>query len=574
MSIATSAALYQERTGQVTSREVIDRCLDDLAQAKGRWRETPLAKRIELAEACLDGAVAATDRWVAEACRAKGIELGTPLEGEEMAAGPLATVRYLTLLIRSLRDIERTGEVKLPGKIDTTKTGQLRVQVFPTRGLYDSVLFAGFRADVWMQPGVTRDNLAKHSACYVRPESAPAGIALVLGAGNVSSIAPTDAFSKLFQEGKVVLLKMNPVNEYLGGIFAQAFIPLIEAGFLRIIYGGADVGTYAVEHELVDEVHITGSIFSHETIVWGPPGPDRERRKAEGAARLQKRITSELGNVTPWIVIPGPYSDRELTFQAENVAAMITNNASFNCIATKMLVTSRSWPQRQQFLDKIEAVLARIPRRRAYYPGAEERFTRFTGRKPEPGPQGTLPWTLVRDVTQDRDAHYFEEESFVCVCAETALDVASAEEFVDRVGDFVNDRLWGNLGAGLMVHPKFRRQPGNEERFQDLIARLRFGTVGINHWPAISYALMCTPWGGFPEGTLEDPKSGLGWVHNTYLLDAAQKTVIEGPLTMMPKPFWFPTHKTANILARKTVDLTYRPAWWKLPGLMLPALRG
>jgi acyl-CoA reductase-like NAD-dependent aldehyde dehydrogenase len=574
MSIATSASLYQERTGQITTREVIDRCLDDLAQAKDRWRVVPLAKRIELAQSCLEGAVAATERWVAEACRAKGIEPGTPLEGEEMAAGPLATVRYLTLLIRSLSDIERRGEVRLPGKIDTTKTGQLRVQVFPTRGLFDSVLFAGFRADVWMQPGVTRENFAKHTACYVRPESAPAGIALVLGAGNVSSIAPTDAFSKLFQEGKVVLLKMNPVNEYLGGIFAQAFAPLVEAGFLRIIYGGAEVGTYAVEHELVDEVHITGSIFSHETIVWGPPGPERERRKADGAARLQKRITSELGNVTPWIVVPGPYTDRELTFQAENVAAMITNNASFNCIATKMIVTSRNWPQRQQFLDKIDAVLSRIPRRRAYYPGAEERFTRFTGRQPEAGAPGTLPWTLVRDARPDRDPQFFEEESFVCVCAETALDAQSGEDFVDQVGDFVNDRLWGNLGAGVMVHPKFRRQPGNEDRFQNLVAQLRFGTIGINHWPAISYALMCTPWGGFPEGTLEDPKSGLGWVHNTYLLDAAQKTVIEGPLTMMPKPFWFPTHKTANILARKTVDLTHRPSVWKLPGLMLPALRG
>ena len=115
---------------------------------------------------------------------------------------------------------------------------------------------------------------------------------------------------------------MNPVNEYLGGIFAQAFVPLVEAGFLRIIYGGADVGTYAVEHELVDEVHITGSIFSHETIVWGPPGPDRERRKVEGACAAANRITSELGNVTPWIVVPWLYSDRELTFQAENVAAI------------------------------------------------------------------------------------------------------------------------------------------------------------------------------------------------------------------------------------------------------------
>ena len=446
MSIAPPAALYQERTAQVTPREVIDRCVNDLAEAKDRWRDTPLVKRIELARACLEGAIAASDRWIAEACRAKGIEPGTPLEGEETAAGPLATVRYLALLIRSLEDIERSGFVKLPGRVSTLKNGQVSVQVFPTRGVYDSVLFAGFRADVWMQPGVTRENLLQHIACYVKPGTVPSGIALVLGAGNVSSIPPTDAFTKLFQEGKVVLLKMNPVNEYLGGIFAQAFAPLIEAGLLRIIYGGSEVGTYAVEHPLVDEVHITGSVYSHETIVWGPPGPERDRRKAEGAVLLEKRITSELGNVTPWIVVPGPYSERELDFQAENVAAMITNNASFNCIATKMIVTSRAWPDRQRFLDKIEAVLARVPRRRAYYPGAEERFARFTGRKPEPGPQGTLPWTLVRDVNSTRDPQYFEEESFVCVCAETALDAATPEEFLERVPALVNDKLWGNLG--------------------------------------------------------------------------------------------------------------------------------
>jgi len=574
MSTATSAALYEERIAQVTPREVIDRCLDALVSSKDRWRDTPLVQRIALARRCLDGAKALSDQWIAEACRAKGIEPGTPLEAEETAAGPLATVRYLALLIRSLEDIERTGTVRLPGQIGTTHTGQLRVQVLPTRGFYDTVTFAGFRADVWMQPGVTRDNLANHMACYVRPGTAPAGVALVLGAGNVSSIAPTDAFSKLFQEGKVVLLKMNPVNEYAGGIFAQAFAPLVEAGFLRVIYGGADVGRYAVEHAQVDEVHITGSVYAHETIVWGPPGPERDRRKADGIAQLEKRITSELGNVTPWIVVPGPYSERELDFQAENVAAMIVNNASFNCIATKMIVTAREWADRQKFLDKIEAVLARIPRRRAYYPGAAERFARFTGIKPDDVPPGTLPWTLVRDVSPERDPHYFEEESFVCVCAETALEAATPEEFLERVPDFVNDRLWGNLGAGLMIHPSFRRQPGGVQRFEEALARLRFGTIAVNQWPGLGYALMCTPWGGFPEGTLEDPKSGLGWVHNTYLLDAAQKTVIEGPLTIAPKPFWFPTHRTAHILGRKVLDLTYQPAWWKVPGLLLPALRG
>ncbi|MFO0946572.1 MAG: hypothetical protein U1D30_11575 [Planctomycetota bacterium] len=60
--------------------------------------------------------------------------------------------------------------------------------------------------------------------------------------------------------------------------------------------------------------------------------------------------------------------------------------------------------------------------------------------------------------------------------------------------------------------------------FQRAICDLRFGTVGINYWSALAYAMMSPPWGGFPGGTLEDPKSGIGWVHNTYMLDRAEKS--------------------------------------------------
>ena len=321
-----------------------------------------------------------------------------------------------------------------------------------------------------MQPGVTRDNLNQHMACYVRPGTAPAGIALVLGAGNVSSIAPTDAFSKLFQEGKVVLLKMNPVNEYLGGIFSQAFAAprrgRVPAHHLWRRRGGhlcrrARIGRRSPYHRF--------DLFARDNRV----GPARTRARPPQGRRdwpdWKSAITSELGNVTPWIVVPGPYTDRELTFQAENVAAMITNNASFNCIATKMIVTSRQWPDRQRFLDKVEAVLARIPRHRAVCPGAEERYARFTGRKPEAGPPGTLPWTLVRDVARDQDPHYFNEESFVCVCAETAIDAATPEAFLEQVPDFVNDSLWGNFGR--RINDSSQERAGRQAAKTDCNAR-------------------------------------------------------------------------------------------------------
>jgi acyl-CoA reductase-like NAD-dependent aldehyde dehydrogenase len=369
---------------------------------------------------------------------------------------------------------------------------------------------------------------------------------------------------------------MNPVNDYLAEIFLRAFRPLVESGFLRIVCGGADVGGYAAHHPLVDDIHITGSIFSHEALVWGGDAEERARRQAANDPLLKKPITSELGNVTPWIIVPGPYTDRELDFQVENLAASIVNNASFNCIATKVIVTQRGWADREKFLDKLQAFLDQRPRREAYYPGAQERFRRFLS---EGTPQShesdnsALPWTIVRDVSPVTHPRYFREESFVCVAAETALSANSPEDFLDAVPEFCNGKLHGTLGATIIVHPKFRRAVGNETRLWRAVSELRYGTVAINHWSALGYAIMCSPWGGYPDGTLQNPQSGSGWVHNSFMLDGVEKTVIEGPLTVWPKPFWFPSHRTAHKLAWQVLDLYRRPSALRLPRLFWMAIR-
>ena len=129
----------------------------------------------------------------------------------------------------------------------------------------------------------------------------------MLGAGNVASIPATDMFARLFQDGDLVLLKMNPVNDYLGPLFSEAFAPWCSAATCASIYGGAEVGAAAVNHPSVDAVHITGSHESHERIVWGSSGDEARQRRRDGNPRLQKKITSELGNVSPWIMVPGAY---------------------------------------------------------------------------------------------------------------------------------------------------------------------------------------------------------------------------------------------------------------------------
>ena len=49
-----------------------------------------------------------------------------------------------------------------------------------------------------------------------------------------------------------------------------------------------------------------------------------------------KPITSELGNVSPVIIMPYLYTAGDLWYAARSVASQVTNNASFNCNAAKM----------------------------------------------------------------------------------------------------------------------------------------------------------------------------------------------------------------------------------------------
>ena len=63
-----------------------------------------------------------------------------------------------------------------------------------------------------------------------------------------------------------------------------AFRALIDGGYLRIVYGGAEEGAYLCNHPGVDEIHITGSDKTFDAIVLGP-GAEGAARKADGHSR-------------------------------------------------------------------------------------------------------------------------------------------------------------------------------------------------------------------------------------------------------------------------------------------------
>jgi acyl-CoA reductase-like NAD-dependent aldehyde dehydrogenase len=558
----------------VVDEEGLGEAVATVAASRERWASTSVAERIGLLERVIADTLAAAPEWIGDVCRAQGIEPGTSAVGEEW--GQLAiVVRNARLLRESLRDIGRDGRPKLPGALASGPGGRVVAPVFPA-GAYDRMLFPGTRAGVWMPPGRTAGEVSGQQAwAYREPRPEPV-VELVLGAGNFSSIAPRDLFYGMFVENRVAVLKCNPVNDYLARHWERSFRALVEGGFLRIVKGDAAAGAYLVGHPDVGHIHITGSDKTFEAVVFGP-GPDGVARKARGERLVGVPVTVEGGNVSPVVIVPGRWSASDLGYQAAHVATMLATNAGFNCNAVRVVITAAAWPQREAFLDALEHALASLPPRQAYYPGAADRYAAFLEHHPDAsrlgnGDEGTLPWTLVRGADpHDSEDPCFTTEAFCSLMAETALPGRSANEFLDRAVKFCNDTLWGTLCASLIV--KQRRDAEVAAAVQRAVRDLRYGSVCVNAWPALPYALNVCSWGAYPGHSDSDIQSGRGTVANTFMLRDPEKSVVHAPFRYRPRPAWFSGHKNSEQTQRALAYLWANPSPVTLTGMFAAALR-
>lgn len=493
-----------------------------LRDHRQKWLEVGTSRRVLYVETCRQALRRLSSRWANTAALAKGLAEDSPLVGEEWMLGPLIVARGLRLLERALLARGRPFPVYIHRRIDGTDI----VRVFPD-GLLETALWLGMSADVWVR-GKTTQGREYQASFEVEPR-----VSLVLGAGNVSSIAATDMLHKLFVENQVVLLKMNPVNEYLGPILEEVFYPLIRDGFLRIVYGGADIGQAACAHPDIDTIHITGSEHTFAAI----------------HSAVDKPVTAELGCVSPVLVVPGPWSAREVKFQATHLAGIMAMNAGCNCVAPQVIVMARGWSQREAFLGALRKAISELPQREAYYPGATQRREKFLATYPQAVSE-YAPWTFIPDVDPDAQPMVLKEEAFCGLLAEVSLKTESPDDFLDQAVDFVNQKVWGNLSATMLIHTQTER--AFERVFHRALANLRYGTIGVNLWPGVGFGLMGPPWGAYPDNTVEDIQSGLGHVHNLYFLDHPEKTVLRGPFTTPYVPPWFPNNpklvKTAQAL--------------------------
>jgi aldehyde dehydrogenase (NAD(P)+) len=497
-------------------------------------------------------------------------------------SGPYAVLIWINAVEETLTDIAAGRDPLEKFAVQQRTGGQTVVTVYP-HGMQERLLLNGFSVEVWMQRGTTPSSLPAEIATFYKRPWHDGRLALVLGAGNIASIPALDVLYRLYASGEVVILKLNPVNAYLGPILERAFAPFVADGFLRFADGAGDVGKYLTMHEAVETIHITGSAHTHDVIIYGP-GAEGAVRKARDERLLAKPITSELGGVAPTIVVPGPWKKADFGFQAEHVATQKLHNNGFNCIASQVLVLPAQWDGASLFTDAVRQALSAAPTRPGYYPGSDDRRAAAIANYPGAENLGGSR-TLIVDVDpNDAEAYAFREEFFAPVEATTRLPGRDAADFLRHAVRFANETLNGTLGANIIIHPKTAHIFGSV--LDEAIAALRYGTIAINTWTGVGYLTPRATWGAFPGHSINDVQSGIGVVHNALLFDRPEKTVVHGPfrpfpasvaggeMAMLPRPPWFVTNKTADVTVQRLTELAGDGKWRHIPGIFSSALRG
>ena len=563
--------------------EHLDTSIAALEASRDRWLSLDIEDQIAMLGDLRTRTAAHARRWVEAGAKAKGLDVDSPLAGEEWLAGPYGMIDAINALETTMTRISSGTDVLDGLRVSANDDGQVLVEVLPA-SVSDRILFSGSTAQVWMNPDVTLDSLGGTVATPYRDPPEHGSVCLILGAGNVASIPPLDALYKLYNERQVVMVKMNPVNEYLGDIFEDIFEGFIAPGFVRFVYGGGDVGAYLTSHPGVETIHITGSARTYNIIRYGP-GEEGEANRIADAPVNDRPISAELGGVSPTIVVPGDWSRADLAFQADHIVTQKMNNSGFNCVAAQVLILPESWDLTDALIEEIRSQLRALPERDAYYPGVQDRCEAIIGGSGTvevfgDTAQRILVTGLDPTVTDDPT---FTTEYFAPALAVVTLPSPSIEEYCSAATAFANDVLDGTLGANVIVHPKTEKA---HECVAEMIAGLRYGGIGVNTWSASVYLLPRCPWGAFPGNDPTEIGSGTGVVHNALMFSKAQKAVARGPFApshrtfgkgefhLAPNPVFFVSNEQMHKVGEYLVDYAASGRTTDMLKVVGAALRG
>ena len=471
--------------------------------------------------------------WATIGADNKGIK-GTVAEGEEWLGGPFAS----TIALQYYIDFLRNNTVITEDLINDNK-----IHIFPNKPI-EKLLFPFITADMHFSKNMSKSDIINSRGFGTRL-GFKNGISLILGAGNVSSIPLLDTIYDMVVNRHCILLKLNPVNEYLKPVFEKVFENFISRGFMVVTTGDINVSSYMTAHSGITNMHLTGSDKTYENIVYGSTLNEKDKGKKTLSKKNRKPFTTELGNVTPFIIHPGKWSTSEIKYQARKIVTAKLNNNGFNCIAAQVIVLPKNWKQSQQLVEAIKKQLATEKDRLAYYPNSTETLKRLKSNKTifQENDLTCATPHLTKDL--DLNDYYEKNEVWSSTLFFKYLEHDNDLDYVNKAISYVNQDVWGNLGVAVLIKKHDSKKV--KDITKNYVDNLKYGTIAINEWPALGFIIPTMPWGGYPGNKDSDIQSGQGYVHNAYFFESPLKGVLYSKFKLpIVDPVWFTSNKKGS----------------------------
>jgi acyl-CoA reductase-like NAD-dependent aldehyde dehydrogenase len=424
-------------------------------------------------------------------------------------------------------------------------------------GTYDLEVFPQTAKDR-MTAGKQRGHLrVKGEPRQANPLEQPAGVIAVLGAGNYS--ASIETIKALFWENKAAIHKPHHLNEATDAVWQKVFAPLVERGALAFC-DSAD-GRALTQLPGLTAIYFTGGSSSAKAIMAATDTP----------------LISECGGNNPCIVVPGdrPWTEKEIAHQAVHFVTLAKLNGGAVCGRAQTLVTSRNWPQREQFLDAIrKAFVEDTPAISTYYPGSDKVADKWAEAYPEAemlaaenGKHVASNGLLITG--SDLDGFAANHEAFCQVIVETPLDVSSdADAFLHAAVNYCNEKLLGSLAAMVVIDDDTRK--AHQPALDQAISNLKYGAVAVNAIPALVFTNPYLIWGGNEEG--QELVSGHGNFGNLLGYENVEKAVLYDGFVSMTH-FLYTKKQPFDSLMAANARFMVRRSWTDLARMTGTAVR-
>ncbi|MCK8462944.1 aldehyde dehydrogenase family protein [Aliiroseovarius sp. S1339] len=433
------------------------------------------------------------------------------------------------------------GKMLQPIKVEKVGDDLYDIYVFP-QSCKDKLMYAD-RSDRIRVKGAPKQ---------VNPMDKPAKIIAVLGAGNHSS--SLEMMKAMFFENCAVVHKPRHLNEETDAVWAKIMQPLVDHCVLS--FCASDQGRDLTVDPRLSKIYFTGGTRTAQAILSATDTP----------------LISECGGNNPCIIVPGdrPWTQKEIEHQAVQIATMSKLNGGAVCGRIQTLVTSKHWPQQQEFLDALaKALEEQTPATGVYHPGSDKVIDGFREAypdakvlKPEHGKHPHSEMMLITGV--EPGGYACTHEAFTLIIDEVPLDVpANAAEFLPKAAAFCNEDLLGTLGSAILIDDDTAK--AHRAVLDQAVTDMEYGGIAINTMPPFIFLSPYLTWGGNEEG--KEFVSGVGNFGNLLNYENVEKSIIEASF-MSPGHMMNNNRKAFDNMAENMSRFSVEPTWGNLACLI------